>query len=235
MNFKKWLEKFELEAIPNAAIDELVNIVEVAEEKSKIALVDLLRLLLVQDDTTYHILKHHWETFDVSIIQYLQCMDIKDPDLKVIHNYHLVSLKMFGNIYQTPSGLDFIQDNDHSNSLLKFCEFSLTSKNPKTVFTASVVIFNHVLTYKRDFKNINQALGNILMAITENLDLITDAEALNAILLAETRILYRNQEMVTKAIQMKDKFVKVHKDVQSKSQDNGVKQAIEDVLSLIGE
>jgi len=83
-------------------------------------------------------------------------MDIKDMSDKVMHNYHLVSLKMLGNIYQTPSGVEFIGDTQMSDSILRFCEFSLGSKNPKTVFTASVVIFNHVLTYKRDFKYINK-------------------------------------------------------------------------------
>jgi hypothetical protein len=46
-------------------------------------------------------------------------------------------------------------EKEQSDSLIKFCEYSLTSSNPKTVFTAAVVAFNHVLTYKRDFKQIN--------------------------------------------------------------------------------
>ena len=40
--------------------------------------------------------------------------NIKDPNNKVIHNYHLVSLKMLGNIYQTTSGLEFIMDDTSS-------------------------------------------------------------------------------------------------------------------------
>ena len=35
---------------------------------------------------------------------------------------------------------------------------------------------------------------------------------------AETRILYKNQEMVTKVIQMKEKFVKVHRIMDSQLQ-----------------
>ena len=35
-------------------------------------------------------------------------MDIKDPEAKVMQNYHLISLKMLGNIYQTEAGKDFI-------------------------------------------------------------------------------------------------------------------------------
>lgn len=129
--------------------------VSAAEERSKIALIDLLRLLFINEASAAHILYKHWETFDMTIFQYLMCMDIKDPANKVIHNYHLVSLKMLGNIYQTQTGLDFIMDDEPSSSLIQFCEYSMTSKNPKTVFTAGVVLFNHVLTYKKQFSNIN--------------------------------------------------------------------------------
>ena len=46
VNFKKWLETFKLESMPREAIDELMQMVEIAEDKSKIALIDLVRLLL---------------------------------------------------------------------------------------------------------------------------------------------------------------------------------------------
>ena len=98
-NFKQWLVSFNLESIPQAALDELIQMVSAAEERSKIALIDLLRLLFVNEASAAHILYKHWETFDMTIFQYLMCMDIKDPNNKVIHNYHLVSLKMLGNIY----------------------------------------------------------------------------------------------------------------------------------------
>jgi hypothetical protein len=45
-NFKKWVEGFKMEEIPYSAIDELVKMVAVAEERSKIALIDLVRLLM---------------------------------------------------------------------------------------------------------------------------------------------------------------------------------------------
>ena len=41
--------------------------------------------------------------------------------------------------------------------------------------------------------------------------------------------------MLTVVMGYKDKFVKVHNDLKAKTQDNNVKQAIEDALSLIGE
>lgn len=149
---------FQLENMPQAAIDELVEMVSAAEERSKIALIDLMRLLFQYEASAAHILYKHWETFDISIFQYLLCLDIKDPNNKVVHNYHLVCLKMLGNVYQTQSGLDFIMGAEQSSQIIQFCEYSISSKNPKTVFTAGVVLFNHVLTYKRDFKGINSYL-----------------------------------------------------------------------------
>lgn len=45
-----WLEgSMNLEAISKAAIDELVELSEIAEDKNKIALVDLFRLLVLKD------------------------------------------------------------------------------------------------------------------------------------------------------------------------------------------
>jgi hypothetical protein len=85
-------------------------LVEVAEDRSKIALIDLTRLLMQFGRSAVHILRKHWDTFDISIFQYLLCLDTRDPAQKVTHNYHLVALKMIANIYQTPEGLDFAAD-----------------------------------------------------------------------------------------------------------------------------
>jgi len=45
-------------------------------------------------------------------------MDLTDPEAKVIHNYHLGSLRMLGNIYQTDSGKDYMQGEEATNSLM---------------------------------------------------------------------------------------------------------------------
>lgn len=44
-NFKEWLVEFKFDSISQKAIDELVEMVGAAEERSKIALIDLLRIL----------------------------------------------------------------------------------------------------------------------------------------------------------------------------------------------
>lgn len=50
-NLMQWIESgFNLEAIPQAAIDEICELAAVAEDKAKIAVCDLLRLLVLKDD-----------------------------------------------------------------------------------------------------------------------------------------------------------------------------------------
>lgn len=93
--------------------------------------------------------------------------------------------------------------------------------NPKVVYTAGVVLFNHLVTYKRDLAAINDHLFNAIMKIMEIMGDIKDKDAITALLLAETRMLYKNQDLLTKVIDIKDKFVKIHKEC--KVQDNAVK------------
>ena len=87
---------------------------EIAEDRSKIALIDLIRLLFQYEAPTGHIIYKHWDSFDAMIFQYIKCLDIKDPNEKVTHNIHLVCLKMLGNLYQTQTGLDYVSQSDPS-------------------------------------------------------------------------------------------------------------------------
>jgi len=104
----QWLSNMRLEYAPREALDELLDLIEIAEDKNKIALVDLLRLLMIHEANAAHLLNKHWDRFEVSIFGYLQCIDIKDPEAKVMQNYHLGSLRMLANIYQTDSGKDYM-------------------------------------------------------------------------------------------------------------------------------
>ena len=126
------------------------------------------------------------------------CVDIKDAENKVVHNYHLVSLKMLGNIYQTASGRDFVMEDHASSSILDFCSYSLGSSNPKTVHTAAVLLFNHILCYKRDINSLCKQLVNVIMTIIEILagaykaGSTLDNDSITAMLLCEIRMLYKN-------------------------------------------
>ena len=50
-----------LEAIPKQAIDELVELARIAEDRNKIALADLLRLLVLKDVQAEYLLSQHWD------------------------------------------------------------------------------------------------------------------------------------------------------------------------------
>lgn len=70
--------------------------------------------------------------------------------------------------------------------------------------------------------------------ILETLADITDTEALNAMLLCEIRILYKNADNLTWALNHKDKIIQVHDAVKAKIADQGVKDSIDDLYLLIG-
>jgi hypothetical protein len=46
--------------MPREAIDEFMSLVDVAEDKNKIALIDLVRLLMTHEHSAVHILNKHW-------------------------------------------------------------------------------------------------------------------------------------------------------------------------------
>jgi hypothetical protein len=64
-----------------------------------------------------------------------------------------------------------------------------------------------VLTFARDFRDINKSLQAAMSKILETIGDITDTEALNALLLCEIRILYKNADNLTWALSHKDKVI----------------------------
>lgn len=44
-----WLNECKLESMPKLAVDELMDLIEIAEDKNKIALIDLLRLIICHE------------------------------------------------------------------------------------------------------------------------------------------------------------------------------------------
>lgn len=69
-----WIDSsFSMESIPKEAIDELKELAEVAEDKNKIALIDLFRLLILKDAQADYILQAHWDLIEVCVIGYLSC------------------------------------------------------------------------------------------------------------------------------------------------------------------
>lgn len=81
------------------SIDQLVALASTAEDKSRIALVDLLRLIVLDEDQAEYIFGKHWGLVDQNVIEYIESTDLKDKDARVLHNYHLVSFKFLTNAY----------------------------------------------------------------------------------------------------------------------------------------
>lgn len=81
----QWIEgSFNLESIPQKAIDELVELAEIAEDKNKIALIDLFRLLVLKDTQAEYIVQRHWELIEICIIGYLSAQNLQDAEARLI-------------------------------------------------------------------------------------------------------------------------------------------------------
>jgi len=196
MNFRTWAEEFKLEEIPKVAVAELIALLETAEGRPKIALIDLVRLLLTYDKPASYIVYNHWTTFEINIFQQLLCLDIEDPNDRELHNYHLISLRMCGNLYATSTGANYAMLNGPSKAILQFLKNSLSSAYSKVVFTAAIVLFNHVMIYRRDISTLTQLLKSALQAILITLGRIEADDARLALLLAEVRIIYKNKDLL---------------------------------------
>ena len=153
-NLKQWLETFELKQINNQAIDELVELAEIAEEKSKIALIDLFRLLILQPTQAEYILDKHWELINVCIIGYASAQDMKDASNKVAQNYQRICLQFLTNVFMTESGKQVMQDVEKGKQIMEFCSQCLTSCNQKVQYHSALLLFNYLLCYQKDNKKV---------------------------------------------------------------------------------
>ena len=69
---KAWCQNFNFILIENEAIDQLIEVIGIAEDKNKIALIDLLRILMQNEFSAGYIINKHWSTLvEVSIIGYM--------------------------------------------------------------------------------------------------------------------------------------------------------------------
>ena len=76
-NVMQWIDgTFDIEAVPDTAINELRELAEVAEDKNKIALIDLFRLMILKENQAELILNNHWELIEVCVIGYLLAQDM---------------------------------------------------------------------------------------------------------------------------------------------------------------
>lgn len=198
-----------------------MELAEIAEDRSKIALVDLLRLLVLKDTQAEYILSRHWDLLQVCIFGYLSAQDLKDKEAKVIQNYHLASLKFLANIFQTAQGKSIMQSVDKSIELIDFCTKSFSSCNDKIVYHAAMVLFNEMLCFESDAKKslqpaLEKAMSQIGKALA-SLDMV-DQDTLKALLLCECRILYKNSGVTAWADDNKASFLQTHTEVRMRTQ-----------------
>lgn len=73
-----------------------------------------------------------------------------------------------------------------------------------------------------------------MSGIIESIPSTSDTEALGAMLLCEIRILYKNADNLTWALNIKDKIMKVHDALRIKTTDESIKNSIDDLYQLIG-
>ena len=99
--FLEWIKEFKLEEISKDDVFELVNMFELSNGRPKLAFIDLFRLLLSYEKPAGHVLYNHWEELEAHIFQQFYCLDTEDPEDKELHKYHLVSLRMVGNLHST--------------------------------------------------------------------------------------------------------------------------------------
>ncbi len=221
--FRAWLDTFDIKRIGAQALDQLVALSEIAEDKQKIALVDLLRLLVLEEEAAHYLFERHWELVDVCVIGYVSCQDLSDREAKVAHNYHLACLKFLANAFQTEAGRRAVMDPAKAVSLTQFCATSLASANPKTVLHAALLLFNQMLCWSREHK---RELTGELQAAFKAIDTclsnkeLVDPETLTALVLCECRILYQNLDMCQwLEDQFRLYFTETHADVAKRVQD----------------
>ena len=80
------------------------------------------------------------------------------------------------------------------------------------------MLFNHILTYIGDLEALTPELYSSTMKIAEVIDKVEDEEAKKALLLASTRMLYKNQKLVGRMADSKDKYVKAMNEFKGKQQ-----------------
>ena len=125
---------------------------------------------------------------------------------------------------------------DASSSLISFCTYSLQSINPKVVFTAAVVLFNHVLCFKREkdllYGDLEKTMMEIVRIIAD--DTLMEPTAVLGLLLCECRILYMNKKMCEFITEKKeDIFKKNHQILELRVKNQKVKEAIDDVFQML--
>lgn len=139
----------------------------IAEDKSKIALIDLFRLLVLDGEQAKYILTKHWDLVHVCVMGYMLAQDMRDKEAKVMQNYHIGSLKFLANMFATDEGKKIMQDISNATDLIEFCSKSMDNCNQKVIYYAALVMFNVLLCFKESKIPLTKSLIEAVMAINK--------------------------------------------------------------------
>ena len=70
-SLQQWLRSFNVESMDKEAIDQLMSLAQSAEDKQRIALADLMRLLVLSEAHAEYIFGVHWDFIDNSVFDYI--------------------------------------------------------------------------------------------------------------------------------------------------------------------
>ena len=178
----------------------------------------------------------YWSVFEGSIFKNLGNADIEHVNNEGLHTYHEACLRLLGSLYTTEVGVTYAKEVRPASGIIKFCAFSLRSKNVKTVNTAVNVLMTHLVKAEDDLENVTGDLVAAVLQAVERLPKITTPSTLQTLLLVELRIIYKNDSTLAGVLDFKDKFIRAHKAAKARMEDNPeVEGLIDDLLSLIGE
>lgn len=208
-NFKIWMSDFKVESIGEKSISEMMGLLQVAKEKEKIALIDLMRLLMKYLPSAKEMLKH-WNIIQTHIIQDLCCsVSPVNTEDKVLQNTHLISLKMLANIYLTESGSNFMHSSQNAeNDIIALFKTSASSSNIKVQLTAITLLKNHMLSSQNPLPAVESEM--LFECTLHQLSVITDPALVSSLLDIQIRLLYKNPEfLIAMKSQTRDKISKV--------------------------
>ena len=132
-----------------------------------------------------------------------------------------------------------MKETEYSETLIRFCQYSLTSADTAIVTLSSQVLNNHLCQFKGDLKHITPHVREFQLELLKLLPKITDRDTLYTVLVVECRIIYKNRTILDQILYedeaQKKQFVDVHTAVRVNTEDIQILEVLEDLFSLIGQ
>ena len=100
-----------MDLISEKTIDQLTDLTLSARVFEKTVLLDVYRLIVLQESTAQYVFTKHWdELIEVCLLGYLNVAEIDTLDNSDLPKYHMQVLKVLVNAFQTNSGQRIIRE-----------------------------------------------------------------------------------------------------------------------------